>query len=402
MANSILTIDDITLEALRIVENNLTFFKTVKVNYDNKFADHGAQKGDTVRIRKPAKFKVSDGAELVTQDFVEEYTTITLNKRKHVGIKFSSKERTLDLNSFSEQVLKPAVPPLANIVDADGLELGKELYNFIKPADATTVTYTDFLRAKAVLDSEAAVGTRQVVYDEYSQVGFVDSMKSLYNPNSQIASQFKTGEAMRSAAFEYYMDQNVAIHTTGSAVAETSIKVNGAVASGSQMTISGMTGNLKKGDSFTITGVFKRNPASGVVTKKLMQFVVTEDVANAGTTVKFSPAINSDSTSARANVSNAIPNGASVSFFGKASTSYRVNIAYTDETFAFACADLEADLGGAKVSRVSDDQLGLSIRLVNQYAINSDYNSWRLDILYGWKCLRPEWGVKVFVEITED
>ena len=63
-----------------------------------------------------------------------------------------------------------------------------------------------------------------------------------------------------------------------------------------------------------------------------MQFVVTEDVANAGTTVKFSPAINSDSTSARANVSNAIPNGASVSFFGKASTSYRVNIAYTDES----------------------------------------------------------------------
>lgn len=402
MANTLLTIDEITLEALHVIDNSLTFFKTVKRNYDSRFANHGAQVGDTVRIRKPAKFKVSDGATLQIQDFKEDYTTITLNKRKHIGVSFSSRERTLDLNSFSDQVLKPMVPAIANQVDLDGLELGKDLYNFIAPQDPTTPSYKDFLRAKAVLDSEGAIGTRQVVYDEYTQVGFVDSMKSLYNPNAKLSKQFEDGEAGHSAAFDYYMDQNVAVHTTGSAVEETAIVVSGAVASGSTMTISGMTGNLKKGDSFTVAGVYKRNPVSGVVTKKLMQFVVTEDVADAGTTVKFAPAIISDTTNPHCNVSNPIANGAVVSFFGKASTAYRVNIAYTSETFAFACADLESDLGGAECSRVNDDQLGLSIRMAKQFSIDSDIQKWRIDMLYGWAVLRPEWGVKVFTEITED
>jgi hypothetical protein len=46
-------------------------------------------------------------------------------------------------------------------------------------------------------------------------------------------------------------------------------------------------------------------------------------------------------------------------------------------------------------ARASDKQLGLSIRLVRQYDIQSDQWPCRLDILYGWSVLRPELAVRV-------
>jgi len=46
-------------------------------------------------------------------------------------------------------------------------------------------------------------------------------------------------------------------------------------------------------------------------------------------------------------------------------------------------------------SRVSDKQLGMSIRLVRAYDINTDRFPCRLDILYGWTTLYPELAVRV-------
>jgi len=63
------------------------------------------------------------------------------------------------------------------------------------------------------------------------------------------------------------------------------------------------------------------------------------------------------------------------------------------EAFAFATADLVMP-GGVDFSarQVMD---GISMRIVRQYDINNDNLPCRIDVLYGYKTIRPELAVRL-------
>jgi hypothetical protein len=46
-------------------------------------------------------------------------------------------------------------------------------------------------------------------------------------------------------------------------------------------------------------------------------------------------------------------------------------------------------------SRKADSQTGLSVRAVRQYNITTDQFPLRLDVLYGWAMLYPEWACRI-------
>ena len=58
MANSNLTIDMITNEALMILHQKANFLGTIDRQYDSSFAKSGAKIGDTLRIRLPNEYTV--------------------------------------------------------------------------------------------------------------------------------------------------------------------------------------------------------------------------------------------------------------------------------------------------------------------------------------------------------
>ena len=64
--------------------------------------------------------------------------------------------------------------------------------------------------------------------------------------------------------------------------------------------------------------------------------------------------------------------------------------------FILAMADLDADLDGATVARVSDNELNVSLRYVKQYSAQSDQKMARIDALYGFKEFRPDWACRVW------
>ena len=70
MANSNLTIDMITNEALMILHQKANFLGTIDRQYDSSFAKSGAKIGDTLRIRLPNEYTVRTGAALSVQDNV--------------------------------------------------------------------------------------------------------------------------------------------------------------------------------------------------------------------------------------------------------------------------------------------------------------------------------------------
>jgi hypothetical protein len=86
-------------------------------------------------------------------------------------------------------------------------------------------------------------------------------------------------------------------------------------------------------------------------------------------------------------------NAKTVTFVGSASTTYLQNLMYHKEAFQFVTADLPL-MGGTHncARRVMD---GLSLRVWFDGDIRNDELLCRIDILYGFAALRPEWACRI-------
>jgi hypothetical protein len=400
MANSVLTISMMTREALRILENNLTFAKGVNREYDDQFAVGGAKIGDTLNIRKPARYVGRSGATLSVEDHTETSVALQLNNQFGVDVNFTSKDMTLSLDDFSKRVVQPSVAAIANKLDRDGLSLYKDIYSAVGTPGTTPTTLKTYLQAGAKMDYMATPrdGNRSIVIDPTAQVEIVDALKGLFQSSDQIKSQYESGNMGLAGGFKWNMDQNIVTHTVGQQGGTP--LVNGASQTGSSLITDGWTAavanRLKQGDVFTIAGVNGVNPQTRQTTGALQQFVVTADAASdvAGNcTISISPAI---VASGAFQTVTALPaDNAAITVLGAANATSPANLAYHRDAFVLGCADLLLPKGVDMAARVSDKQLGLSIRMVRQYDINNDKFPCRLDILYGWKTLYPELACRV-------
>src|SRR6185369_9517989 len=163
------------------------------------------------------------------------------------------------------------------------------------------------------------------------------------------------------------------------------------------------TGNITAGQIFTWEGIYACHPETKAAYSHLQQFVVTATVAISGNEcdVSFSPAIYT--TGAKKNVSTSTgadltwtstgQDGKDITFFGSASASYRQNLMYHKDFAAFVTADLPLMADAAECVRRQKD--GLSLRVWKGSDIRNDELLMRIDILYGWKVLRPEWACRI-------
>jgi hypothetical protein len=72
-----------------------------------------------------------------------------------------------------------------------------------------------------------------------------------------------------------------------------------------------------------------------------------------------------------------------------ASTQYRKNFVYAPEAVTLAIADLEIPKGVHEAAREEFD--GVSMRMITAYIAGTDQMVTRLDVLYGYLWIRPEW-----------
>ena len=392
--NNLLTIQMITNEALRILVNNLAFTKQVNREYDSAFAKSGAKIGNTLNIRKPVKYGVTTGTALSVQNTTESSVPLVLTTQAHVDVEFSSVDLALSIDEFSDRILKPMIAELANKIDYDGLALVNQVPDAVGSPTALADTLRVYLNSGVKLDNNAAPrdDSRAVVFGPANQAGIVDNLKGLFNDVTEVSRQYREGTMGKTAGFKFSMDQNVQTHINGTGVANPVI-VNGAGQAGGTLTVSGLTGNLKAGDTFTIAGVNGVNPMSKQSTGQLRQFVVLADVANAGTSLTISPAL--VATGPYQNVTALPANSAPLTFIGGASAQFEIGVAFHKDAFTFASADLPLPKGVDMAARVSDSQLGISMRAISDYIIQTDQFVTRIDVLYGWALIRPELACKI-------
>ena len=418
-SNSLLTISMITNETLDVLHNDCSFLRGVDRQYDSRFGNTGAQIGAQINIRKPARYFLARTQALQVQSTQEEYATLTLDKWYQTGMNFSVKEMSLDIDEFSNRIIKPAIAVIASGIDSDGLDLFRTaIYNQVGTAGYTpgatggsAGTYTDssapriFLNAGALLSNFAVPKKdRRVVYGPDAQASSVAGLSGLLNDQSALGKQYLDGDIQHALGFDFMVDQNYAMLSTGSHAGSASANVRGASQTGSSLITQGwtasQTGILLAGETFTIDGVYSVNPETQRSTGKLQTFLVTADANSVGSgysTLSISPSIVVAGTGvANGTVTNSPSNTAVITLTSGAASKtnfYPLYGAFHRDAFTFGTADLELPNSVEFAGRAQDE--GVSLSIVKAYDINSHTYPCRVDVLGGWLAQRPEMACRI-------
>lgn len=385
MANTLLTPTAVTREAQRVLHQKLNFIGTINRQYDDSFAQRGAKIGDSLKIRLPNQYTVRTGATLSAQDTTETSVTLQVATQKGVDLNFTSVDLTMSLDDFSERIIEPAISVLAANIEADAMNMYKDVYQTVWNS-GSAMTLAHVLNGRKILQDSLTPMERHANLDGQQMVDLVTDGKSLFNNQTEIGKQYREGHVGRAVGFDFAENSLWPAHTRGGS--NGAYLTNGATQTGATLVVDTGATAPSQGDIITIAGVFKVHPETKVSTGILQQFVI----GSGATTTSFpiSPAI--VATGATQNVSNAAADNSAVTFAGTASDAVNTGLLYHKNAFAFATADLVMPKGVDMAAREVQD--GISMRLVRQYDINNDKFPCRLDILYGYKTIRPQLAVR--------
>ena len=390
MANALLTPEAVTREALRILHQKLNFIGNIDRQYDSQFAVEGAKIGSQLKVRLPNEYTVRTGATLATQDTTEQSETITMATQKGVDVEFTSVDLTLDLDDFSSRILDPMMSVLAANIESDALSMFKDVYNEVDNIGSASTFRTILEGRKKLVDNLAGTTGLKCNLDTQTNVDMVDVLKGLFNNPTNISKQYLDGMLGQTGGFNFFENTLMPRHVTGTDDGTGDYLINGAAQTGDTLVIDTGAGTFLTGDVFTILGLNRVHPETKVDTGQLQQFVVTADSGASATSLSISPAI--VITGGSQNVVAAPADGATLNKLGGASATHDISLGYAKDAFAFVSADLRMPRGVDFAAREVMD--GISMRIVSDYDITTDAFPTRIDVLYGFKTLRPQLAVR--------
>lgn len=397
MANILLTPTAVTRKAAMILHQKLNFVGNIDRQYDDTYRNGGAtvkgKFGPTLKIRLPNEYTVRTGLTRSPQDTVESSVDLTVSTVKGVDMDFTSTELELSLDDFSARIIEPAMSQLAANIEADALNMVKEVYNLID-GDGVAFGYNSVSDATTSQTKMLApLGMRSLLMNPDHANKFRKDTKGLYNPTDGLAKQYRDGVIGQTSGYSMYENTLLLPHQTGTAAKTTGYLMNGATASGAAaLVVDGGTTTFLVGDVITIAGVFRVHPETKATTSDLQQFVITANSGTSATSLSISPAI--FSTGGKQNVSNVPADNAAIVKVGAGANETLIqSLAFHKHAFAFVTADLPLPDGVDFARREVVD--GISVSLVRDFDISDRSFPCRLDVLYGYKAVRPQLATRV-------
>lgn len=362
MANTFLTPKVIAAMALKILTGNILYRDLVYNDYSSEFV----KVGDTVNVRKisPIKSKEFTG-NIDKQDITEDSIPVKLDIWRDTSVTLGTKDYTLDLVSFEEQVVKPVIVGLAQDIDENiAAYIAQNAKSNISKTD-NPQNLADIANLGKKLDlNKAPKEDRSLVFSvnhKYDYALTDNLSKVSYAGDNQTLREALLG---RIYGMTTYMSQsNVATkaETTGTA---TSFKVAGTkdAAAVALSSVTGETGTVEAGDGF----IFEGRPYYFTETKTAAAGAIT-------------------SVSIDRKLHKAVTAGDTITLIKK-----DVSVAFQKDAIAFVTRPLELPQGAAKAYVMQDPATGISVRVVISYDINTKTDVLSFDVLYGLKVLRPE------------
>lgn len=352
--NKILTPQVIANEALLVLESNLTMANLVHRDYSKEFVNVG----DTITVRKPAKFVAKNFiGEVEEQEISEGSVPVKMDRYRDVTVGVTSKEMTLDIKDFSKQVIEPALTAIAQAVDIDLLTVGVEKAGSKVSVSATPVI-ADIANVAKALDKKKAPRDKNrnlvLATDTMYKYNTLDNFaKVCYKGDSEA---LKEAEIGRVYTMNSFLSQNAPENTSAAAGTATAYKVT-CTKGATQFTVSdgaAKTGIIKAGDKLIVNGYL---------------FEAAEDLtlADGAGTLKVTEKIPFAITTA---VSAVIINKAH-------------SLGFHRNGLALVTRQLELPQGAAKAAIASAD--GLAVRVVFGYDQDTKKDKISFDIIYGIK-----------------
>lgn len=409
--NTLATPTWVTKEVARGFINSIKFLANVNRTYDDQYVQSGAKVGNTVLARLPQRFFVTDGQALQPQALFDQTVPVSLTNQKNIAFGYSSQQATTELDNIRQRYTQPGGETLAAAADVLAFQATyRDIYSAVGTPGVTPSSILTYLAAGVKLtDLSTPMDSRVAVLDPLAMMTIAGTSASLFNPTGTISDNYRKGlmGANQLGIEEWWQDQQRPLHTTGTFTASTPI-ISGAGQTGSTISTTGWASGastLNKGDILTIAGVNSVNPLSFQSTGRLQQFVVTattSDSAGAMATLPISPSI---ITSGQLQTVDASPAAnAAITVLGAtqaasgtlATTNSPQSVVYHPDAFTFVMADLFKPTAGAEATVVRSKQVNISIRMVEQFNIQTDQNPTRLDMLIGAATLQARLACRVF------
>lgn len=382
--------------------DNLKFCNTIgKADAGEFKGKNGFSAGQTISINKPFVPTVGDSLDLTSaiQDFNETKVDLTLDIPKSVGISLDSQElaHDIDMKAVYKRIVSPTVSAMAQEVERTMLERAALATH--QGALLTDVTAATTLAAKTALGKQLAPfdNERCIIADSEFIASAVTQRNTLFNSSTEVSDQYKTGQMGKADGFKWMENNLLASIETGNDV--TGVAVDGVVATGATtLPVDGVTstsGTIKKGQQFTIAGVYAVHPITKATQSNLQNFVATSDVtADAGgnAVVGIYPTIY-DATSGGLQTVSVLPaDDAAVTFIGAASSAYTNNLAYHKDAFRMASVPLVLPTNAEFA--VQETHKGVTVRIVRDWEQKTGEMITRVDFLGGFVATRPEFAYR--------
>ena len=405
MSNTNLTVDWIGNEALRLAHEKATFIGTVNREFDSSFKPGY---GSTIRIRVPSQYTQTAGRVIDVQDGEQQSTSITVATQTHVALRYNSQEMSQDLVSFQKLHLEPAMAQIVSYIDGVCISTAAiATYNTAGvPGTAISTLLAPGQARGRINQYLGPTDNRRLQIESMMMADIVQGAAAYFNPSNAISEQYREGLVARTAMADYYENQRIAAITASNMSSSwiSSVVITNGTASLLVSNTVFVAPNV--GQTFTIgfassvTGGFRAcHPETKQPYAHLQQFVVTAASA-ATSTINFSPPIYV--TGPRKNVTRSdgadiIPaSGVSTSIIrmdAAATSTYLTPLMYHRDAFTFATAELPLMADAARCVVKTYD--GISLRVWEASDIRNDEKLTRIDILWGFAAIRPQWACRL-------
>jgi hypothetical protein len=343
------------------------------------------------------------------QDGVQQSTALTVGTQWGVDLRYNSQEMAQDLVNFQKLHLEPAMAKLVAMVENACISSAtQQTYAIVgvPGSDITTLRYPGEARGRMNQALAPQGRGRSLQLDSMTMARMVDAFSNFNNPTQEISEQYREGFIARTAMADIYENEKVWNMTTGADVScwIDSITVTDGQAS---LTVSALSGAPNPGQTFVVGHASSANRLHAVhpETKAAYSHQQVFTVLTASTTgIAFSPPIRL--TGARKNVSQ--PDGDDVSgadistamilFTGGPASTYPQPLMYHRDAFTFATAALPLMDDAIRCTVKTYD--GISLRVWEGSDIRNDEKLTRIDILWGFAAIRPQWACRLIGRVN--
>lgn len=363
-------------------------------DFDGK---NGFKSGDTIYTAIPPRYVPNqDNLDITStiQDSVEEKKPLVLDKTETVGMKLDSLELAtdIDVKKALERYGVPAAESIAQNIEARCMTIASNAtYNSVGTAGSGSFTVANILAARTKLNQDLCrTAGRKLVMNSASGADAVDARKGLFQDSSKIAEQYREGMIGRADGFDWYETELVNVHTNGTDVTGAAINNASTAEGATSITVDGLSAAPTEGTVFTIAGVNKVHPITKTDMGVLQQFVVGAGATT--TSLPISPALYAGSNGLK-NITALPADNAALVFVGAASSALAQNLAFHPSAFKMVTAPLYQPKGVDLVATQTVD--GITVNLVRDFDIKTREVITRLDVLYGFDPVRPEWSTRL-------